>query len=306
MPETNTSSYREVFIGLRQHDLQIRALIPKQSGGPIPILWLHGFLQSADSWQNVSHQPWVCTKTWSCFVDLPGHGFSDWSSCTNQQVFQSIMQDTVESLVEFIQVQTGKNPVLIGWSYGGYFLGEYLRQNPNAPVRHVFGVNGAFLLNPAFQYIGPDFLKYSLGFVDDDPIVRNRADEDFLQAIWRESSKDCYGNKSPGDNNNGVSCNGDMPKQAMSPPPNHADRVSLQARQMYLSLREDYTGDILSALVPISLIATRDDSVIRFRMSQSMTRKKKQLSFIELKHGGHGFFHRQPDVLLDFLRKKLV
>jgi len=289
MPEATSSSYREVFIGLRQHDLKVRAFIPTESGDQIPILWMHGFLQSAESWQSLWNDPLICNKTWSCFVDLPGHGFSDWNTCSNQQVFQSIMHDTVESCVDFLLAETGTHPILIGWSYAGYFIGEYLRNNPNAAVRHVFGVNGAFLLNSAFKYIGPDFLKYSLGFVNEDPLLRDRADQGFFQAIWLEKGTD------------GIV---GVPEPLTNPPPNHAGRVSLQARRTYLSLREDYSEDLLNATIPITLIATRDDSVIRFRMSQNLARKKPQLSLIELDSGGHGFFYRKPDLLLDLLRQQ--
>lgn len=81
--------------------------------GTVPLVFLHGFLESSTMWIPLALENWPCT---SITIDLPGHGNSTEILPDGEPSIDK-MADAVVELLGFLQI---KEFNLIGHSMGGY------------------------------------------------------------------------------------------------------------------------------------------------------------------------------------------
>ena len=86
------------------------------------ILFIHGFAQSYLSWSKQFNSELAKTFRMVTY-DVRGHGFSDKPTAPEFYKDNKRWADEVKAVIE----QTGlKRPVLVGWSYAGRIMGDYL------------------------------------------------------------------------------------------------------------------------------------------------------------------------------------
>ena len=87
-----------------------------------PIVFIHGFSQNVMTWDEQ-------LSGWSDFhriaYDLRGHGASDKPVDADRYTTSSLWAD---DLAAVIQAHNLQRPVLVGWSYGGYVIADYVRK----------------------------------------------------------------------------------------------------------------------------------------------------------------------------------
>lgn len=92
-------------------------------GGP-PIVFIHGFTGSYLSWERQFSGP-LAAQFHLVTYDLRGHGASDKpldaARYTNRELW-------ADDLAAVIRAKNLDRPVLVGWSYGGYVIADYLRK----------------------------------------------------------------------------------------------------------------------------------------------------------------------------------
>ena len=89
------------------------------------ILFIHGYAQAALSWDRQTRDPELLRDFRMVAYDLRGHGMS--SKPEGDQYYKpgKVWADEVEAVIE----QTGLHrPILVGWSYGGRVMGDYLTE----------------------------------------------------------------------------------------------------------------------------------------------------------------------------------
>lgn len=129
--------------------------------GGVPILFVHGWSQSHLSWQR-QYESELAGEFRLAAMDLRGHGMSDKPLQTASYTDARLWADDVAAVIEQLELT---RPILVGWSYGGYVVSDYIREHGQSRIAGVNYVGGGVILNEnAFgSLIGPGFLDHVEG-----------------------------------------------------------------------------------------------------------------------------------------------
>jgi pimeloyl-ACP methyl ester carboxylesterase len=101
-------------------------LFYRDSGGHLPVIVLiHGFLQNSLSWQRQFADADLCAAFRLIAFDLRGHGRSDKPEAPEAYLETERWADDVAAVLDELGIDKA---VLVGWSYGGYVISDYLRK----------------------------------------------------------------------------------------------------------------------------------------------------------------------------------
>ena len=163
---------------VRHGDTQLNVLRAGTRGGT-PVVFVHGFSQSALAWrlQLQSTELAACDLA---AVDLRGHGRSDKPAGTEPYTDGRQMADDLAAVLALFE---GRPAVLIGWSYGGLVVADYLRHHGSEGVAGVafvaavtrIGVDGAM------DVFGPKILQHVPALFAEDAEQAARTLDAFVQ-----------------------------------------------------------------------------------------------------------------------------
>jgi non-heme chloroperoxidase len=161
----------------------------KSSG--VPILLIHGWSQNHLCWTK---QFGSALKDQARIValDLRGHGMSDAPAETDQYTDGDKWADDIEAVIDQLALD---RPILVGWSYGGFIISDYVRKNGQGKIAGINFVDAAIVLSPkAFgSLVGPGFLENAPGACEDDLPTNIAAIRRFLRAcIVKPVSQDDF------------------------------------------------------------------------------------------------------------------
>jgi pimeloyl-ACP methyl ester carboxylesterase len=91
--------------------------------GARPIVFIHGFGQNFMTWDE--QLSGLSNSFHRIAYDLPGHGASGKPLDADRYTNSSLWAD---DLAAVIQAHNLQRPVLVGWSYGGYVIADYVRK----------------------------------------------------------------------------------------------------------------------------------------------------------------------------------
>lgn len=122
-----------------------------------PILFIHGWSQSLVCWANQYHSSLAKEFRLVAF-DNRGHGLSGKPLEAEHYHDAALWADDVAAVIDQLRME---RPVLVGWSYGGFIVCDYLRQHGQDAVSGIDLVCAAVTLHEsAFgTLIGPGFLE---------------------------------------------------------------------------------------------------------------------------------------------------
>jgi non-heme chloroperoxidase len=136
-----------------------------QADGP-PILLIHGLSQSHLCWAKQYHSA-LAEEFRLVAYDLRGHGMSQAPLEPEHYADGQLWADDVAAIIEQLRLD---RPVLVGWSYGGFIICDYLRahgQDRSAAIDFAGAV--VTLGGAAFgTLIGPGFLDHFPDATADD------------------------------------------------------------------------------------------------------------------------------------------
>ena len=116
------------------------------------ILFLHGYAQAALSWDRQLRDPALAREFRMVAIDLRGHGMSAKPEGDAFYKPGQVWADDVRSVIAELGLQ---KPVLVGWSYAGRVVGDYVTTHGAAAIGGINYVNASSSLgDPAF--LGPD------------------------------------------------------------------------------------------------------------------------------------------------------
>jgi non-heme chloroperoxidase len=153
-----------------------------QLDGP-ELLFIHGWSQSDLCWTkqisgNLARRFRIVT------FDLRGHGFSDAPRGAGHYTDARLWADDIAAVIDQVGL---KHPVLIGWSYGGFLISDYLRAYGEGALAGINLVGGAVILRPpTFDHIGPGFLENAGDAAASDLATNIAAVQRFLRACTAE------------------------------------------------------------------------------------------------------------------------
>jgi len=122
-----------------------------------PILLIHGWSQNHLSWKK-QYESSLAEDFRLVALDLRGHGMSDAPLEAENYTDAQLWADDIAAIIAQLKLD---RPLLVGWSYGGFVMSDYVRAHGQAAIAGVNYVNAAVTLNEgAFgTLIGPGFLN---------------------------------------------------------------------------------------------------------------------------------------------------
>jgi pimeloyl-ACP methyl ester carboxylesterase len=126
-----------------------------KADGP-PILFIHGISQSHLCWTK-QYQSSLAEEFRLVAYDLRGHGMSAAPLEPEHYTDAKLWADDVAAIIEQLRLD---RPLLVGWSYGGFVICDYVRAHGQDRIAAVdFVAGGVKLGEAAFgTLIGPGFL----------------------------------------------------------------------------------------------------------------------------------------------------
>lgn len=155
--------------------------------GP-PILFIHGITQSHLSWGRQMQGP-LAEDLRLVAMDLRGHGASDKpldaAHYTDSKLFARDIHAVIRS-------KSLERPVLVGWSYGGYVIADYLRHFGDGDIGGIVlvGVSPRLGTEEAQADLGPEFLEAAGGLMSGDVRTNIEAVRNFLPLVTEEPLSD--------------------------------------------------------------------------------------------------------------------
>ena len=136
-----------------------------QADGP-PILFIHGLSQSHLCWAR-QYQSALAEEFRLVAYDLRGHGMSEAPLEAEHYTNGQLWADDVAAIIEQLGFD---RPVLVGWSYGGLIICDYLRAHGQDRIGAIDFVGGVVTLGEAAfgTLIGPGFLDHFADATADD------------------------------------------------------------------------------------------------------------------------------------------
>lgn len=129
----------------------------REWGSPsgIPILLIHGWSQNHLCWAK---QLALQDKFRIVALDLRGHGMSDAPLQSEQYTDGDKWADDIAVIIDQLVLD---RPILVGWSYGGFVISDYVRKHGQDRIGGINFVDAAVVLGAkAFgTLIGPGFLE---------------------------------------------------------------------------------------------------------------------------------------------------
>jgi pimeloyl-ACP methyl ester carboxylesterase len=128
------------------------------------ILLIHGWSQSHMSWsyQLESH---LADEFRLVALDNRGHGMSEKPPEAEHYRDERLWADDVAAAISALNLE---RPVLVGWSYGGFIICDYVRAHGEGAIAGINFVGAAVMLNEAYDNIGPGFLENAPDATADD------------------------------------------------------------------------------------------------------------------------------------------
>lgn len=154
----------------------------REFGNPtgIPILLIHGWSQCHLCWSK-QYESALQEDTRLIALDLRGHGMSDAPPQTDHYTDGDKWADDITAVIDGLALD---RPILVGWSYGGSIISDYVRRAGQSKISGINFVDACVVLGPkAFgPLIGPGFLENAPDASQDDLPTNVAAIRRFLRA----------------------------------------------------------------------------------------------------------------------------
>ena len=138
------------------------------------ILFIHGFSQSHLSWSRQVEDSSLAEEFRMVTYDLRGHGGSDKPFEPERYKESKFWGDEVQAVIDAAGL---KRPVLVGWSYGGRVIADFLKIHGPAKLAGLNYVDAVAKSDPSF--FGPG-LKHLAAMTSDDLATNIAATRAFL------------------------------------------------------------------------------------------------------------------------------
>lgn len=124
----------------------------------IPVLFIHGWSGSHLAWSH-QYESSLADEFRLVAMDLRGHGMSDAPLEADNYTDAQLWADDIAAIIEELHLD---RPVLVGWSYGGFVIGDYVRAYGSSAISGVNYVGGGVKLNESIMstLYGPGFLSH--------------------------------------------------------------------------------------------------------------------------------------------------
>jgi len=142
------------------------------------ILFIHAWSQNHLCWTH-QFDSYLADEFRLVALDLRGHGMSDKPLEEEHYTDARLWADDLAAVISALDLQ---RVVLVGWSYGGFIISDYVRAYGEGSIAGINYVAGALMLNENLDNIGPGFLDHVEGAATVDLPTNISAMRSFLRA----------------------------------------------------------------------------------------------------------------------------
>jgi non-heme chloroperoxidase len=148
------------------------------------VLFIHGWSQCDLCWANQVNGR-LADRFRIVTFDLRGHGLSEKPLGLDEYASGQLWADDVAAVIDQIGLE---RPVVVGWSYGGCVVADFLRAYGDASIAAINLVGAAVVLRPpSFDHFGPGMLENAQDTCVSDLATNIAAIQRFLRACTAES-----------------------------------------------------------------------------------------------------------------------
>lgn len=133
------------------------------------VLLIHGWSQHHLCWSKQIGSP-LASEFRLVAMDLRGHGQSETPLDSESYTSGPMWADDISGVIDALEL---RSPALVGWSYGGLVVGDYLRSHGDGAISAVNLVSAAVGIGPRWfgPLIGADFVEYAPPASSEDQAV---------------------------------------------------------------------------------------------------------------------------------------
>ena len=236
----------------------------------VPLLFIHGWSQCHLSWVR-QYESDLTDRFRIVALDLRGHGMSD---APLEQLQYSDGEKWADDIAAIVEQLALVKPILIGWSYGGYVISDYVQKYGDGKIGGINFVAAAVVLGrKAFgPLIGPGFLQNAPAACADDLPTNISAIRNFLRA--------CLGEK--------------LAAEDFETALAYNMVVQPKVRALLLQRDLDFTPVLRGITVPVLVTHDRSDTVVLPAMSDLIMAHCKSAMASWYDGTGHAPFFKEP------------
>jgi non-heme chloroperoxidase len=162
-------------------------LFVEEHGDPIKpaILWIHGICQSRLAWDRQFEDEDLGAQYHLIRLDLRGHGLSDKPTDLSAYQNSKIWADDIQAVIDALHLH---KPFLVGWSYAGHILCDYVQYWGQDNLSGLIFVDAASDAGreEVLPLFGGDFLQLIPGFLSLDDAQWMTALQQFVDLMTYE------------------------------------------------------------------------------------------------------------------------
>lgn len=241
-----------------------------RADGP-PILFIHGWSQSHLSWLKQLEGA-LAEEFRLAALDLRGHGMSDAPLAAEQYTDGDKWADDIAAVIDALSLD---RPVLVGWSYGGFVIGDYVRRHGEDGIAGINLAGGAVALRPDIfdVLIGSAFIEHAPNAMQPDLATNIAAVCNLLRAFTvKPLAQDDF-------------------ETALA----SAMVVKPEVRAFLLQRELDYTPVLASLSVPVLVAHGRADAVALPAMAEHVLANCRTAEASWYEGVGHAPFIEEPE-----------
>ena len=146
------------------------------------ILFIHGWSQNHLCWSK-QFESRLADEFRLVAMDIRGHGQSEAPLDAENYTTGTLWADDIKNIIDTLNLE---RPILVGWSYGGLIISDYLRKYSDDAIAGIHFVNAAIGIGKYWfgSYIGPGFLDHAPLACSEDQTVALKAIQDFLHTCF--------------------------------------------------------------------------------------------------------------------------
>lgn len=236
-----------------------------------PILFIHGWSQHHLCW-TAQFESALADAHRLVALDLRGHGQSEAPLAAEQYTIGALWADDIKNIIDALSLNS---PVLVGWSYGGFIIGDYLRKYGDAAIAGINLAGGAIGIGKNWfgTHIGPGFLDYAPLACSEDQAVALKAIQDFVHEALKKP----------------------VAPAAMESAIGWSMLVHPQVRLHLISREEDFTPELAKFTKPVLASYGAADTVILPSMARVIKESAPHSELSEYTGVGHAPFFEEPE-----------
>ena len=163
-------------------DLRLHVREWGRAAGP-PILFIHGWSQNHLCWAG-QYESALADEFRLVALDMRGHGMSEAPLEPEHYLDGRLWADDVAAILDYLQLE---RTVLVGWSYGAFVIGDYIRTYGQDRVAALNFTGGTDKFGPAaLPFRGPDSRAHFAGATADDVPTNIATMRSFVRACLKQ------------------------------------------------------------------------------------------------------------------------